>query len=1197
MSQLPANETESTLAWPGLLAAIPGASDREEIDRLASMALAWIAPGRQSEVVWADSPLAAQIDPALRARLEAGDSVPIRADHPGYVPINCGDSLVGWISFGPDRWNTIEKQALQLLAALVGSAFHTLPDPRRNAIFALDDAIDTIHDTLQIDIIFEQIDRIAQQTFGPICIMVVLRYRNSSWLELAYYSYNGEHVPQRFYWEHRSGLTGAILQLGESIITDDYAAECARRGFAPIILGIGPDARAWMGAPLCDGEHTFGVFSIFTGDETLRFTPLQQELFLHLTGRIARTVHNARIFAETEQQARQVQTLNKITRSINSTLDPQRVPALIIEQAQDLLHAEEGSLLLLDEQTGELVFSYAGGPAGNQLLGQRLPSGAGVAGYVASSGQPAIVNNARADGRFYSALDSDTGFTTRSLLAVPLRGIDGIKGVIEILNRRDNAPFSEEDRTLLEAIADQAMIALDNARHFAQVDQALTRRAQELDRSNDRLRNILRVSNALRAEHRLDSLLQKIVHSVSESVGFRSAVIALVQRERTAGPYLQRKVAAGPVAASMQHIGQARAPLSKLEELLRPEFRRGNSTYLIDRRYDDFANLWGGKDHVYEPPAQPARPGGWDPGDTLFSLLRDSHGELLGLLCVDDPEDGMLPGYDQVQILEILANQAASVIENARLYSELQHSLNSMTALNGLGMALNTTLRSPLQIYELTAAGMVELSDARWAEVLLTDKQTDSLHAIVRTGHFSSDLSTGTDLAKEAIAARRPISMAANPATGQEAQVAIPLRATRSILGAICIGYAEGLPRVADLESLSLFANQAAVAVESLHLFNAVRTGRDQLASIMDSTREGMLLIDEQSRVAVANGAFLILSAAGEWSDGSGGPGADLSDMDLSTLLERWQAVANYPALDLEQLKSGMTLVAEGSERYVHGQLNATRPGERFLEWIVLRAVNEGDESGYSGSLRHWPILLTLRDITAAKETERIRQDLTNMMIHDLRSPLASIMSSIDMFFRGTAGDISKVQREILSIAYTSAQSLLNMVNLLLDISRLESRQMPLDRTHTEVEPLIRRTLTWMGPIAQKQEIDFDLEIAAGAQVMYVDGELVMRVLQNLLDNALKFSPGGSRVILRAAPDDDGQTICFCVRDFGPGIMAHDIEKIFTKFGQAGNRRKSGSGLGLTFCKLVIEAHGGRIWVESSPGEGSSFLFTLPIEA
>jgi signal transduction histidine kinase len=168
------------------------------------------------------------------------------------------------------------------------------------------------------------------------------------------------------------------------------------------------------------------------------------------------------------------------------------------------------------------------------------------------------------------------------------------------------------------------------------------------------------------------------------------------------------------------------------------------------------------------------------------------------------------------------------------------------------------------------------------------------------------------------------------------------------------------------------------------------------------------------------------------------------------------------------------------------------------------------------------------------------------------------------------------------------------MVNLLLDISRLESGQMPLDCARVELRPLGERAIDRMTIIAHKSSVTITLDMSVDFQVN-ADRDLILRVLQNLLDNALKFSPKGEQVIVRIAPDEASGHVRVAVCDFGMGIKPHDIDKIFTKFGQAGNRRSSGSGLGLTFCKLVIEAHGGAIGVESVPGAGSTFFFTLPV--
>jgi K+-sensing histidine kinase KdpD len=1023
-----------------------------------------------------------------------------------------------------------------------------------------------------------------------------------------------------------------------------------------LIIGGISTPLAWLGVPIILHNKLIGVMCVFQTTQGITYHSTQAEIFQALADEAAVALHNARRYAHAERQTRHLAALNQISRSITSTLDPSRVPLLIMQQVQELIEIEEGSLLLLDEQSGDLVFTYASGPAGSKLIGQRLPAGVGIAGYVATSGRAAIVNDTRADGRFYAATDDDTGYVTRSLLAVPLRGIGGIEGVIEVMNKLNDAPFTEEDRALLEAVADQAVIALENARRFSQVDQALARRARELDRSNNQLREILRLSNVLRAERRLDNLLHQIADVMSHSTGFRSVVIALVRRERTPQPFLQRVVATGPAASAIERMRQSRAPLSRLQDLLRPEFRRGPATYLIDHRYSDYIDLWGGQDQLYIPDMPPAPLGGWHPLNALFSLMRDNRGELLGLLCVDEPEDGLLPTPEQVQILEIFANQAAIAIENAQLYVEQQHNVQSMMALNGLGMALNAAQSSTDQILKLTVSGMVEMTEAKSGVVMVVPDEdpaqlgpvadntlTTKLNIAFRIGlppttENSVLITALLDLAHRAISSGRLVNdrHLAEGKSSDEAEfwVAIPLRATQRALGAICVSYTDGLPSAANLEMLTLFASQAAIALENKRLFSAVHQGHEQLASIMASTNEGMVLIAADGRIVVANNAFKHLV-------GQGNNGATDSEFVLAKpaghklehLLEHWEAVAGFNETEWRNLRQGLRAIAKGREEQAQGQLNQITPTVHTLEWTVLRVTGAENAdpalplAELPASIANDPhntttealsLLLVLRDITAAKETERLRQDLTSMIVHDLRSPLTSIMTSIDMIFRGVSGEIAPLQRDVLTIAKSSAQHLLNMVNMLLDISRLEGGRMPLDRMPLSVEQIVERAIARFKPIAQDKAIKIKLNLPSNLALVYADGELILRVLQNLIDNALKFSPKGNQVIISAAnpppqPASESEAIVLSdgyqrpclvythapitlsVRDFGVGILPRYREKIFTKFGQAGEQRhKDGTGLGLTFCKLVVETHGGKLWVESEPGEGSTFRFTLP---
>jgi len=189
----------------------------------------------------------------------------------------------------------------------------------------------------------------------------------------------------------------------------------------------------------------------------------------------------------------------------------------------------------------------------------------------------------------------------------------------------------------------------------------------------------------------------------------------------------------------------------------------------------------------------------------------------------------------------------------------------------------------------------------------------------------------------------------------------------------------------------------------------------------------------------------------------------------------------------------------------------------------------------------------------------------------------------------------------VLRIAYNSAVQMLEMINALLDISRLESGRLPLELKPCPVRPLIDRAVERLASLMGEDLTAVDAVILASLADVQADADLIVRVMQNLLGNALKFSGRGSTVLVRAFqgagdPGSADSVITIAVSDRGVGIAPKDQEKIFAKFGQVGERR-GGTGLGLTFCKLVLEAHGGQIWVESELGKGSTFYFTLPIAA
>ena len=227
------------------------------------------------------------------------------------------------------------------------------------------------------------------------------------------------------------------------------------------------------------------------------------------------------------------------------------------------------------------------------------------------------------------------------------------------------------------------------------------------------------------------------------------------------------------------------------------------------------------------------------------------------------------------------------------------------------------------------------------------------------------------------------------------------------------------------------------------------------------------------------------------------------------------------------------------------------------------------------------------------QELERLRDDLTYMIVHDLRTPLTSLLSGLQTI--PLVGDLNEIQTEMVEIAVDGGRTLLGMINDLLDVEKMEQESVPLEMTPLTAGGLIERATAQVVLLAQSSGLTLAREAPLDLPPFPGDEDKLRRTIINLLGNAIKFTPVGG-TITAAAELGEG-VVLFSIRDTGEGIPPEAFERIFEKFGQVENRkagRKMSTGLGLTFCKLAVEAHGGRIWVESLPGQGSAFFFTIP---
>jgi signal transduction histidine kinase len=230
------------------------------------------------------------------------------------------------------------------------------------------------------------------------------------------------------------------------------------------------------------------------------------------------------------------------------------------------------------------------------------------------------------------------------------------------------------------------------------------------------------------------------------------------------------------------------------------------------------------------------------------------------------------------------------------------------------------------------------------------------------------------------------------------------------------------------------------------------------------------------------------------------------------------------------------------------------------------------------------------------KTVDKMKSDFFSSMSHELRTPLTSIKEGINLLQEGAGGAIPERQKRLLAILSEESKRLINLVNSLLDLSKMEAGMMTYSLEPGTVAPLIERATTEMIPLIEARKITLKTQVDEKLPVIKIDREKILQVLRNLVGNAVKFTPerGQVRVVARLV----NRGVEISVSDTGPGIKKENLTTIFEKFHQAPFKHSNsikGTGLGLAIVKHVITAHGGRVWAESEPGQGSSFIFVLPV--
>jgi PAS domain S-box-containing protein len=265
---------------------------------------------------------------------------------------------------------------------------------------------------------------------------------------------------------------------------------------------------------------------------------------------------------------------------------------------------------------------------------------------------------------------------------------------------------------------------------------------------------------------------------------------------------------------------------------------------------------------------------------------------------------------------------------------------------------------------------------------------------------------------------------------------------------------------------------------------------------------------------------------------------------------------------------------------------NRRKDGRLYTEQQTISPVQ--DETG---EIRHFVAIK--QDITQRKQVEELRASLRRTMVHDLRSPLGVIYTALQGLIEGSIESTPENFRLATELSLKHAERMLSLVNGILEVEELKSGTLPLRRQLSQAADLVAESVRLCRPLAEAKRQHLATDLAEDLGPLDVDPVLISRVLQNLIGNAVKFSPEGSVVQIRMLAGSPPDHVHTSVRDEGPGVDGALQPRLFQEF-VTGDLRGRGSGLGLAFCRLVVEAHGGRIGVESTPARGACFWFTLP---
>ncbi len=1003
------------------------------------------------------------------------------------------------------------------------------------------------------------------------------------------------------------GMQKIVEETRRDLDGPDVLAIAVREGEAVVIEDSRVDPRCDQRAVQKSGVVTQVVLPLTVRDEVIgtvqvasmdkrRVSDAELELLMTFANQAAQAIENARLYAASERRVAELTALHQIAVQIGAQLNLQTLLSQIARSAAELLSADAGAILLLDEEGETLTIKGTFGLSEKVVKGTRDRVGESIAGRVVQIGKPIIANDIPNDPRFYNPSAAEEGLL--AIVSTPMFVRNRIIGTLDVHSKTQRQAFNEDHLRILSLLANQAAIAIENVGLY-----------REAKVRADEMAALYETSLNLASQLEVSQLLQSIVE---RAAGLLKAKGGAIYTYDEAKDDLELTLS--------YNLGEdlTGTRLKRGEGLSGKILKSGEPMIVADYR------TWEGRSEKYSGQAFTA----------VIGVPLKWSDRIIGVINITDDVERAFSD-DDLRLLNLFANQAAVAIENAQLYQEIkdfsleleqrvQERTEELARANQeltlerdhveTLYRITSELSASLDLDRILTKALALVNEAvgvRHGSIMLLDAETGYLihraalgrrEPLPRGGKMSR-YKPGVGLAGWVIENRKAVTLedvsqderwVVDPeeeAYGRSA-MAVPLASGEDILGVLLLSHPQpGYFSQAHLRLVSAAATQVSTAINNAELYRLIRDQAERLGTmlraqqaessksraILEGIADGVLVSDSRGEIILLNAAAgRILGIESERITGRSvhegaryAAGAGLAVRGLS-LVSEW--MTRLP-LHLRQEPELFEARFEVGERVINVRIAPVMMQDEFLGAVAL-----------------------FRDITKEVEVDRLKSEFISTVSHELRTPMTSIKGYTDLLFLEAAGRVNESQRHFLNIIKSNADRLSFLVNDLLDISRIETGRVQLDIKPLQIGKVIDEVVTSLEGQVQEKHLGLSVDVPEGLPMVQGDRDRIAQILFNLVTNAYQYTPEGGQITISVRPEDGALRVD--VSDTGIGIAPEDQQRIFDRFYRADHpvvRESNGTGLGLSIVKSFVEMHGGEIWVESELGHGSTFSFTLLI--